>query len=780
MLRNKTKYPHENNLYGVQDEYDNQLPEVLCITTYPPRQCGIATFSSDLIKALQDKFGQAFKMRICPIISVSGEGEQQGQNHPIVDLRDPLTFLNLADYLDVNPNICMVMIQHEFGLFRERESGFMQFLAQIQVPVIVTFHTVLPNPNKQLRKQVKKISVFARCLLVMTRKSAEILERDYNIKSKKTVVIPHGTHLVLHKDKQLLKERYGVAGRQVLSTFGLLGPGKSIETTLQALPAIIAEQHEVLFLIIGKTHPGLIKEEGEQYRDKLKLKILELDLGNHVRFVDAFLDLPVLLDYLQLSDVYLFTSKDRNQAVSGTFLYAVSCGCPIISTPIPHAKEVLKENMGILVDFEDPSQLSAAVKRLLQDAPFRKAITKNEILATASTSWENVAIAHAKLFKKLGKGRIKLCYSLPPINLEHLKKLTTSFGIVQFCEINTPDLDSGYTLDDNARALVAFGEHYRLTQDSADLKYIEIYFDFISHCFQADGTFLNYVDVKKSFTAQNNDVNLEDSTGRAIWALGRLISLRGSLPAAFDEMIAQAENMVEVSKGHLSKMHSTRAMAFIIKGLYYKQLEMESRNDRTICIQLADRLVQMYRHEGKGKWKWFESYMTYGNSIVPEALLCAWEMTGNTLYKNIAEESFDFLLSIIIMGSSIRVISNRGWLYKEKREKKVIPGGEQPIDVAYTIMALKRFHKVFPENGYLTQLKGAFNWFLGDNHLNQIIYNPRTGGCYDGLELHDVNLNQGAESTLSYLLSRLVFEKENQQYRPKETVCVAENAEQSK
>lgn len=780
MLKNNSKDLIGKNLIGVQSKYDNQLPEVLCITTYPPRQCGIATFSCDLIKALKDKFGQAFKMTICPIISVSGEGEQKGQNYPFIDLRNPLTFLNLADYLDANPNISMVMIQHEFGLFRERESGFMQFLAQVQIPIIVTFHTVLPTPNKQLRKQVKKISVFAKLLLVMTQKSAEILEKDYTIKSSKIMVIPHGTHLILHKDKELLKVQYGVEGRQVLSTFGLLGPGKSIETTLQALPAIIAEQPDVLFLIIGKTHPGLVKEEGERYRDKLKMKIEELDLDNHVQFVDAFLDLPVLLDYLQLTDIYLFTSKDRNQAVSGTFLYAVSCGCPIISTPIPHAIEVLKENMGILVDFEVPSQLSDAVKRLLRDAPFRKAISKNEILATASTSWENVAIEHARVFQKLGKGRIKLRYSLPPINLQHLKKLTTSIGMVQFCEINTPDLNSGYTLDDNARALVTFGEHYRLTQDPSDLKYIEIYFDFIAFCFQADGNFQNYVDDSKRFTAQNDEVNLEDSTGRAVWALGRLISLRESLPAAFDEIIAQAENMIEVSRNHLRQMHSTRAMAFIIKGLYYKHREAESRYEKAICIELADRLVQMYRHEGKGKWKWFESYMTYGNSIVPEALLCAWEMTGNIIYKNIARESFDFLLSKIIMGSSIRVISNRGWLYKEKVDKNMLPGGEQPIDVAYTIMALARFHKIFPENGYSAQMKGAFNWFLGDNHLNQIIYNPRTGGCYDGLETYNVNLNQGAESTLSYLLSRLVFEKIKTPRSTVETVSVAENAMHSK
>ncbi|HEA29189.1 MAG TPA: glycosyltransferase [Leeuwenhoekiella sp.] len=737
----------------------NELPEILCITTYPPRECGIATYSSDLVKALEDKFDKAFKMTVCPLISSSGQGWESNDIYPIIDQRDPLTFLRLADYISQQPAIKMVLIQHEFGLYKERESSFMSFLAQLQLPIIISFHTVLPNPDKLLRKQVKKMSVLVKYISVMTRKSAEILERDYDIKNNKIQIIPHGTHLVLHKDKQLLKEHYGVTGREVLSTFGLLGPGKSIETTLQALPAIISERPNVLFLIIGKTHPSLLKEQGEHYRDMLKNKIAALGLEDHVQFLDRFLDLPVLLDYLQLTDIYLFTSKDRNQAVSGTFSYAVSCGCPIISTPIPHAKEVLKENMGVIVDFEDPGQLSKAVIKLLKDVPFRKEISKNEILATAPTSWENVAISHAILFKKLAKGSIKLRYSLPPINLKHLKKLTTSVGMVQFCEINTPDLNSGYTLDDNARALVAVGEHYRLTQKHEDLKYLNTYFDFIAYCFQPNGHFLNYVNANREFTSQNDEVNLEDANGRAIWALGYLISLREILPESCTKMLQHAENILENSKNKLRKIHSTRAMAFIIKGLYYHHLETGSACDCTLASELADRLVHMYQHEGKGKWKWFESYMTYGNSILPEALLCAWEMTGTPIYKTIANESFDFLLSKIVIENSIRVISNRGWLHKEKAQEKVIPGGEQPIDVAYTIMALSRFHKVFPEAGYLDQLKDAFNWFLGDNHLNQIIYNPRTGGCYDGLEEHNVNLNQGAESTLSYLLSRLVLEE---------------------
>jgi len=742
---------------------NRQLPVVLCISTYPPRQCGIATFTDDLVRALNNKFSQAFKVRVCPLIAVTGEGREKGQEYPFIDLGDPLTFLKLDEYIKSSPRIAMVLIQHEFGLVRERESGFMKFLTQLHVPFIITFHTVLPNPNAQLRKQVKKISVFAKCILVMTNRSAEILSRDYNIKDNKIVVIPHGTHLVLHKDKKVLKNKYGVQGRKVLSTFGLLGPGKSIATTIHALPEIVATHPNVLFLIIDRTHPGLVKENGERYREELKSNIKELGLEKNVLFINEFLELPVLLDYLQLTDIYLFTSKDRNQAVSGTFSYAVSCGCPIISTPIPHAVEVLKENMGILVDFENPGQLCDAVLRLLDDDVLRNAIRKNEIMATAPTSWQNIAIAHAVLFKKLGKGTIKLRYNLPELNLRHIKKLTTRFGMVQFCDINTPDLNSGYTLDDNARALVALGEYYRLTEDHGSLEYIEIYFDFVAYCFQNNASSLNYVDENKEFTEQNKEVNLEDSIGRAIWALGYFISIQEKLPVSFSKRIEQAENMLEASKLNLGNIYSSRAMAFIIKGLYFHYQQSGAASSKDIIIKLADRLVQMYRHEARGKWNWFEGYLTYGNSILPEALICAWEITGKDIYKTIGANAFDFLLSEIMPGSSIRVISNRGWLQRDVMVEDKSPGGEQPIDVAYTIMALARFHAYFPDKGYFRKLKGAFNWFLGDNHLNQIIYNPCTGGCYDGLETHNVNLNQGAESTLSYLISRLIFEKEKSQ-----------------
>lgn len=734
------------------------LPEIVCITTYPPRECGIATYSSDLIDTIQKKFGTSFKITVCPLISKEGQGATQGV-FPIIDLREPDTFTRISEYINTTANVKMVLIQHEFGLYRSREADFMSFLAQVNVPLIIAFHTVLPNHDDLFRKQVKKLSVLAKCISVMTARSAEILETDYDIKPNKIVVIPHGTHLVKYQDRDKLKEKYDLVGKKVLSTFGLLGPGKSIETTLDALPQIVNKNENIIFLIIGKTHPSLVKEEGEQYRDMLKDKIKNLSLENHVRFVDRFLDLPVLLDYLQLSDIYLFTSKDRNQAVSGTFSYAISCGCPIISTPIPHAKEVLKENMGIIVDFENPEQLSAAVNRLFEDTPLRKAISKNEIQATAPSAWENVAITHASLFKKLGKGEIKLNYSLPEIKLDHLKRMTTDFGIIQFCELNRPNIDSGYTLDDNARALVAVGDHYKLTKDADDLEYIKLYFNFIKHCFQHNARFLNYVDEQGTFTPQNEETNLEDANGRAIWALGYLYGIKDELPAEFSSVIEQVNNMLEAFKQEIPNMYSTRAMAFIIKGLYFKYKQDGMKEDLGLVVKLADRMVQMYLHEQQEDWHWFESYMTYGNSILAEALLCAWELSGKKEHKEIAQTSFNFLLSKIMTKNGISVISNQGWLYRDKLTERTKLGGEQPIDVAYTILALARFHEVFPENNYDTKMRAAFNWFLGDNHLKQIIYNPRTGGCYDGLEEHNVNLNQGAESTVSYLLSRFACEK---------------------
>lgn len=738
------------------------LPEVLLISSYPPRECGIATYSQDLVKTLQEGFHQSFHVQVCALESNSEQHEYGCDVAYLLNVDEPADFASLITRINENDKIQVVLIQHEFGFFSGKEERFQRFLQQLSKPVMLVFHTVLPLPNDLLKANLIRMVEAVQGIVVMTKSSSNLLIQDYGIDQDKISVIKHGTHLVPHVSKTTLKLKYGFTGKTILSTFGLLGPGKSIETTLDALPAIIKENANTLFLIIGKTHPSIVKTEGEQYRQMLEKKVIDLSLQGHVLFINRFMPLDELLEYLQLTDIYLFTSKDPNQAVSGTFSYAISCGCPIVSTNIPHAKEVLQQDTGIIIDFGSSLQLANAVNMLMKDSDRRIEISNNAIHLMASSAWQNSSIAHAQLFRKYFTNQSPLYYNMPPVNLDHIWKMTTHFGMLQFSNINQPDLEWGYTLDDNARAMVAICQLFELRQDKKLLPLIIRYFGFIEYCFQAKADFLNYVDKNGEFTLQNQETNLEDSNGRAIWALGYLLSLSNWLPI---ELVHAADKLFKKAISNLPNIHSTRAMAFAIKGLYYSNTQQKNLQQIALIKSLANRLVQMYKHEASSDWKWFESYLTYANSILPESILCAWMATGDYTYKNIAQESFQFLLDNIFTGTSIHVVSNKEWFHKNHFYISKQVGGEQPIDVAYTILALSKFHQEFPDREYLAKMQGAFNWFLGANHLHQIIYNPCTGGCYDGLETDYVNLNQGAESTVSYLMARLCLEKSLNQHK---------------
>ncbi len=744
------------------------LPEVLFITSYPPRVCGIATYSQDLITALNNKFSNSFSIRVCALETGDVSYDYPEEVKYTLDTSHSAPFLNLAKKINEDNHIQLILIQHEFGFYKNQEQAFLQLLYGLTKPAVVVFHTVLPNPDAQLKLEVKNIVATCQSIVVMTKTSADILMNDYGIAKQKISVIAHGTHLVPHLSEKFLKDKYSLTGRKVLTTFGLLSSGKSIETTLDALPDIIKQCPEVIFLAIGKTHPEVVKNDGEVYRKSLEQKVEDLGIQDHVKFINKYLDLPTLLEYLQLTDIYLFTTNDPNQAVSGTFAYAMSCGCPIISTPIPHAKEVLTEDTGIIFDFRNSEQLAEGVNKLLNDYPLRKSIITNTLLKIVSTSWENSAVVHAMLFQSISGNKIQMQYNLPAINLSHIKAMTTEFGMIQFSKVNQPDIKSGYTLDDNARALVATCMYLRSTGDKTCIEDIKKYLNFIRFCQQFEGDFLNYVDQEKKFSRQNQEVNLDDSNGRAIWALGYLISLKSKLP---EEIVSEAETVFQKSLNHIRTINSTRAMAFAIKGIFYYHETVKLPENIDLVKTLANRLVQMYKHESSTKWEWFEGYLTYANSILPEAMLYAWLMTGEGIYKDIARTSLNFLLSHTFNENGIEVISNKGWLQKGQEEENF---GEQPIDVAYTIMTLSKFYDEFMDEDYQQKMEIAFNWFLGNNRLHQIIYNPCTGGCYDGLEETHVNLNQGAESTLSYLLARLTVENTKMNSKTPKSIAVIE------
>jgi glycosyltransferase involved in cell wall biosynthesis len=379
----------------------NQIPEMVFISTFPPKVCGIATYTQDLTKILNTKFNKSFKTTICPIESESEHFHYGEKVHYKLNPTSFNSYINLTHELNKNKNIEFVMLEHEFGLFNATKNGLSFFLLNLEKDLIVTFHTVLPKPDYYLKKQVQEIANYSKSLIVMTDISAQILFVDYGISLDKIAVIPHGTHLLPFTDKIKLKEKYSLKGKKVLSTFGLLGPGKNIETSLLALPEIIKKNPDVMFLILGETHPTIVKKEGEIYRETLEEIVEKLHLEANVRFVNSYLPLNILLEYLQLTDVYLFTSTDRNQAVSGTFSYAIACGCPIVSTPIPHALEVLNEQTGIIIDFESPKQLAKAVNKVLANDDMKEKLSRNALEKMAPTAWENSAILHLLLSKNL-------------------------------------------------------------------------------------------------------------------------------------------------------------------------------------------------------------------------------------------------------------------------------------------------------------------------------------------------------------------------------------------
>ena len=730
--------------------------QVLFITSYPPRQCGIATYSQDLMNAIRKQFSDSFSLAVCALDDGKEILLYPKEVKYVLDTSDHDNYIELAKKINADDEISCVFIQHEFGLFGgEYGENLFFLLSFLEKPVITTFHTVLPNPNEKRKSIVKSIIDLSESIVVLTKTSKAILINEYEAEKNKIIVIPHGTHITEWKDKNRIKGKFDFNERLILSTFGLISSNKNVETAIDALPDIKKQFPNVLYLILGKTHPGVVSHEGEKYREFLQKKVKDSGLMDNVLFVNKYLSLSELLEYLALTDVYLFTSNDPYQAVSGTFAYAMASGCPIIATPIPHAKELLDNGTGMLFDFENSDQLAKATIKLLGDEKLRDEMGRNAIHKVRASSWENVSIQHAKLFKQFIHRKGELNYNLPDLSLDHFTNMTTEAGMIQFSDLGRPDIKSGYTLDDNARALIAISDYYSHTRDKSQIDKVDIYLNFIKYCQQDDGRFLNYVDYDGEFNSRNHSDNLEDANGRAIWALGTFLSTGHNYHNYFT---IRAENIFNKTFDWIPELRSPRAISFAIKGLSTYNMIHNNQKVKNIIFVLSKRLMSNYYDNFDHNWEWFEPYLTYANSALPEAMLYAYLSSGKESYKIIAKDSFDFLISKIFSDGKIKVISNNGW---HQQGGEIVRYGEQPIDIAYTILTLRLFYNEFKEEKYKELMHIAFSWFLGNNHLNHIIYNPSTGGCYDGLEEYNVNLNQGAESLVCYLMARLAMENLN-------------------
>jgi glycosyltransferase involved in cell wall biosynthesis len=377
--------------------------KMLIVSSYPPRECGIATFSNDIVNAVKIVFGNTLPIEVCALQNNEHHFQYGDEVKYILSATSLDDYRLVAEKINERSDIGLICIQHEFGLFGGEYGDYiLSFILALNKPIVTVFHTVLPNPDEKRKKVVHAITDLSDQIIVLTKKSQEILIDFYDCPISKTIVIPHGTHSILWEQKKKLKTKYGFNNRIVLSTFGLISQNKNIETVLNALPEIVDKYPDVIYLVIGKTHPEVIKREGEKYRETLINIVKELHLENNVVFINEYLELKQLLEYLTLSEIYLFSSKDPNQAVSGTFAYAMSCGCTVISTPIPHAVEVLVNGNGILLkNFDKPEEFKQAIQHLIENKEERIAMAKNAFLLAQATTWENIAIQYRLLFDQL-------------------------------------------------------------------------------------------------------------------------------------------------------------------------------------------------------------------------------------------------------------------------------------------------------------------------------------------------------------------------------------------
>ena len=729
--------------------------KMLIVSSYPPRECGLATFSNDVANSIKKVFGHTLPIEVCALENTKHQFKYGNEVKYTISTSSLDNYRQVAEKINERNDIGLVCIQHEFGLHGGEYGNYLlAFLLALNKPIVTVFHTVLPDPDKKRKKVVQSIVDLSNRIVVLTNKSKDILTNQYGCQNTKINVIPHGTHTILWEQKEILKNKYYYSDKIVMSTFGLMSENKSIETVLYALPEIIAKHPEVLYMVIGKTHPEVIKNEGEKYRNRLLEIVEKLHLENNVVFVNEYLELKQLLDYLTLSDIYLFSSKDPNQAVSGTFAYALSCGCAVISTPIPHAIEALEDGNGILLkEFDNSQEFQEAILNLVENKEKRVKMGRNAYALSHSTIWENVAIKYGLLFGELTNREEDLKFCLPPVKLDHIDVLTTDYGMLQFSVFSEPDPSSGYTLDDNARALINMIIYNHFHPNNDALRLADIYLSFIEGIQREDGFFDNYKDFNRQLTAQNAEVNLEDANGRALWSLGYVIAHKESLPIHF---IIRAENCWNKAFERIYEITSPRAIAYTLKGLYHYYLTYKEDKVRILIEQLADKLLNLYNINSEEYWCWYEDYMTYVNNVLPEAMMYSYLATGEPKYLKIATITFDFLLSHYFMKGQLKVISNRGWF---KKENERFFYGEQPIEVATTIITLDLFFEVTGNVKYKDQLEVAFNWFLGNNHLKQIMYNPENGASYDGLEDKMININQGAESTLCFFKAQLIMER---------------------
>lgn len=724
---------------------------VAFIGDYLPRQCGIATFTNDLFQSYKQ-----FIPDSKPIV-VSVNDSTEGYNYP-AEVRyefyqhDQESYRKAAEFLN-SKNTEVVCLQHEYGIFGGPAGNYiLTLLRNLTMPIITTFHTILKKPDQDQLLVLRSIADLSSRVVCMSEKGRDFLVNIYEVPEDKIDVIPHGIPDMPFVDPNFYKDHFGLEGRQTILTFGLLSPNKGIENVIRALPRIVERFPNVVYMVLGATHPQLVRYEGEAYRDSLIGLAELLGVSNNIQFYNQFVELDHLLEYLGAADIYITPYVNPAQITSGTLSYAFGCGKAVVSTPYWHAEELLANDRGILVPVSDDEAIAREIITLLSDEPLRHAMRKRGYLMGREMIWEHVIGIYADSFASSRICRMDMeqpytfdktaTYQLPSLRLDHLYRLTDSTGIIQHARYHLPYYEEGYCTDDNARSfiLTLMLAENGMT-DRRLLALTDTYAAFLNHAYSpTHQQFRNFMSYDRQWL---EEIGSDDSTGRAIWALGTCLG-RSTNP----NLTAWAMNLLENVLPSMPTMTSPRAWAFALLGIHEYQKRFS--NDRLAKIfqkQLQDKLVQLFTATATDDWPWFESVLSYDNAKLAHALVLA----DDPSLVAIGLKSLRWLAELQTSERGhFQPIGTNGFYVKNQPRAYF---DQQPLEVQSMVSACLAAYKVTNDTFWYKRSARIFKWFVGLNDLGLPLYDPLTGGCCDGLHTDRVNRNQGAESTLSYLLA---------------------------
>lgn len=739
---------------------------IAVIGNYLPRHCGIATFTTDLCTAISTECGSAQLMAL-PV-----NDTEEGYDYPdrvrwSLAQDNVKSYQEAAEFLNFN-NIDMVCLQHEYGIFGgPAGSHILQLLCGLKMPVVTTLHTVLREPNPDQMLVMQEIAELSDRLIVMSQLSSQFLQEIFRVPGNKIDMVPHGVPDLPFLDPNFYKDRFGVEGKAVLLTFGLLSPNKGIENVIKALPRILSKHKNVVYIVAGATHPHILRREGDKYRAGLTALAKEIGVEAQVIFHNRFVSPEEMVESIGCADIYITPYRHEAQVVSGTLAYALGAGKAIISTPYWHAVELLDDRRGALVPFQNPDAIARRTIELLDTPAIRHAMRKRAYLFAREMVWKRVAQGYMESFSRVRSDRMenpKVQFSahliqqslghLPDLNLNHLNQMTDDTGMLQHAIFTIPNRSEGYTTDDNARALMLAVQLQQLDQnwigkaESPSAPSAGLYLSFLENAFNpATQRFKNFLSYDRRWHETEGS---EDCHARALWALGTVLNrntdhgLRGA-----------AGRLFELSLSAVFEFSSPRAWAYILLGIEQYLISYPGdREAQRLRSALSRRLLEMYESIRRPEWKWFENVLAYGNARLPQSLLVAGAACSDDRMISAGLESLDWLSNVqhCEIKRHFVPIGSQGFYRQDGAKARF---DQQPIEAAGAISACLQAYKVTGDSRWRNEAWSAFNWFLGDNDLQLPLYDSATGGCRDGLHPDRANENQGAESTLSFLMALL-------------------------